>query len=217
VRAIVLPVRSLDSAKSRLADVLTPIERAALTLAMLEDVLDATTVMPGWDTWVLSPDEAVLEIAAGRGVRPVTEAHGPLGTAVVQAETEAADAGVNTLAVVLPDLPLLTPAALTRALHTLGPVVLAPSADGAGTNLLLRRPPAAIDAHFGTDSFRRHLEDAAERDLPTSVIEARELAFDLDAPGDILTVLTDRRRTRTRAVLQEMDAGSRLADDAAAR
>jgi 2-phospho-L-lactate guanylyltransferase len=184
---------------------------------MLEDVLDATTVMPGWDTWVLSPDEAVLEIAAGRGVRPVTEAHGPLGTAVVQAETEAADAGVSTLAVVLPDLPLLTPAALTRALHTLGPVVLAPSADGAGTNLLLRRPPAAIDAHFGTDSFRRHLEDAAEHDLPTSVIEARELAFDLDVPGDILTVLTDRRRTRTRAVLHEMDAGSRLADDAAAR
>ena len=49
MRAIVLPVRSLESSKSRLAEFLTPIERAALTLAMLEDVLDATTVMPGWD------------------------------------------------------------------------------------------------------------------------------------------------------------------------
>jgi len=216
VRALVLPVRSLESSKSRLAEFLTPIERAALTLAMLEDVLDSTTVMPGWATWVLSPDEAVLGIAVTRGVRAVTEEQGPLGAAIAQAEAEAADAGLSTLAVLLPDLPLLTPAALTRALHTLGPVVLAPSADGGGTNLLVRRPPGAIEAHFGTDSFRRHLEDAAERDLPTSVVEARELAADLDVPGDILTVLADRRRTRTRAVLREMDAGSRLADDAAA-
>ena len=42
VRAIALPVKSLDDAKSRLGPVLSPLERAALTLAMLEDVLDAT-------------------------------------------------------------------------------------------------------------------------------------------------------------------------------
>ena len=149
-----------------------------------------------------------------RGDRGARVRSGPRSS---QAEAEAADAGLSTLAVA-PARPAAAHAgrAHPRAAHA-GPVVLAPSADGAGTNLLLRRPPGAIDAHFGTDSFRRHLEDAAERDLPTSVVEARELAADLDVPGDILTVLADRRRTRTRAVLREMDAGSRLADDAAAR
>ena len=62
MHAIVLPVKSLDEAKARLDPALSPVERAALTLAMLEDVLDATLAMPGWETWVLSPDETVLEV-----------------------------------------------------------------------------------------------------------------------------------------------------------
>jgi 2-phospho-L-lactate guanylyltransferase len=210
VRAIVLPVTALDEAKRRLAPVLTPMERAALTLAMLEDVLDATLAMPGWASWVLSPDEAVLEVASRRGARPVTEERPTLTAAMHQAEEEATARGLDALAVVLPDTPLLTPAVLTRALHTLGPVVIGPSADATGTNLLLRRGPDAIASHFGPDSFRRHLQAAAEADLPAAVVEQEEIAFDLDLPGDILTVLRSRHRGRARAVLMEMDAAPRL-------
>ena len=67
----------------------------------------------------------------------------------------------------------MTPHALRAALHTLGPVVVAPSADERGTNLLLRRPPGAIPSRFGPDSFRRHLETTAERGLPIAVVEER--------------------------------------------
>jgi 2-phospho-L-lactate guanylyltransferase len=211
VRAIVLPVRSLDGSKTRLAPVLTAIERAALTLAMLEDVLDATLAMPGWETWVVSPDGAVLEVAAVRGARPLTDTAGALGPALAYAEDEGAAAGLGSLAVLLPDTPLITPAALTRALHTLGPVVIAPSADGIGTNLLLRRPPSVMPSSFGRDSFRRHVEAAAERDLPIAVVETGEIGFDLDVPGDILTMLRNGRRGRTRQVLEEMEAAPRVA------
>ena len=68
MRAIAIPVKSLARSKSRLARLLSPLERAALTLAMLEDVLDATLAVPGWESWVVSPDEAVLEIAARRNI-----------------------------------------------------------------------------------------------------------------------------------------------------
>jgi 2-phospho-L-lactate guanylyltransferase len=210
MHAIVLPVKSLDAAKARLDPVLTPIERAALTLAMLEDVLDATLALPGWVTWVLSPDETVLEVGVRRGATALPEEEPPLSHAIRQAETEALGSGVDALAVLLPDTPLVTATALTRTLHTLGPVVLAPSADEHGTNLLLRRPPTAIDARFGLDSFRRHLEAAAEADLPVSVVERAELAFDLDEPDDILTVLRSPRASRTRAVLRELGADERL-------
>jgi 2-phospho-L-lactate guanylyltransferase len=118
---------------------------------------------------------------------------------------------MNALAVLLPDTPLLTPAALTRALHTLGPVVIAPSTDGTGTNLLLRRPADALPSRFGRDSYRRHLEAAAERDLPVAVVEDPAIAFDLDVPDDILTVLRDGPRGRTRQVLEEMEAAPRVA------
>jgi 2-phospho-L-lactate guanylyltransferase len=209
VRAIVLPVKSLDESKGRLAPVLSPLERAALTLAMLEDVMDATLLMPGWDTWVISPDETVLEIAARRGAASIVEERPPLANAIRQVEVDATERGADALAVLLPDTPLVTAVALTRALHTLGPVVLAPAANEAGTNFLLRRPPGAIASEFGPDSYRRHLEAAAEADIPAAVIGAPELAFDVDDPSDILTLARTPRPGRTADVIEELDLPGR--------
>ena len=210
MRVLAVPVKSLSRAKSRLSPALSDLERGALTLAMLEDVLDASLGVPGWETWVVSPDEVALEIAARRGARPVTEATPPLAKAIRQVETLAKEEGAGTLAILPADVPLVTVETLHVALRTLGAVVLAPSADGAGTSLLLRRPPKAIPSRFGPDSFRRHVQLAADRGLPVSVVERQELSFDVDRPGDILTLLADGRRGRTREVCLEMDLDARL-------
>lgn len=210
MRVVAVPVKSLSRAKTRLSPALTGLERGALTLAMLEDVLDAALSVPGWETWVISPDEVALEVAAGRGARPIPEAKPPLANAIRQVEAKAKQEGAGALAVLPADVPLVTVDTLHEALRTLGAVVLARSADGSGTSLLLRRPPRAIPARFGPDSFRRHLELAAERGLPVSVVERRELSFDVDRPDDILTLLADGRRGRTREVCLQMDLGARL-------
>lgn len=211
MRALALPVKSLGHAKSRLAPLLTPLERGALTLAMYEDVLDVTLALDGWQTWVVSPDEGVLEIALRRGAHAITEERPSLRAAVRQLEAEATARVIEAFAILPADTPLLSLEALTAAVHTLGPVVIAPSADERGTNLLLRRPPEAIPSRFGPDSFRRHLETAAERDLPTAVVERAELAFDLDEPNDILTLMEARRPGRTLDVCRDMDLAGRLA------
>jgi 2-phospho-L-lactate guanylyltransferase len=210
VRIVAIPVKSLSRAKTRLRPHLTPLERGALTLAMLEDVLDASQAVPGWETWVVSPDEVALEIAARRGARPVAEDKPPLANAIRQAESLAKEAEASALAIVPADLPLITAETLGQALHTLGAVVLAPSADGGGTSLLLRRPPRAIPARFGRDSFRRHVELAEARGLPVSIVQRRELSFDVDRPDDILTLLAEGRAGRTREVCIDMDLGSRV-------
>lgn len=211
MRVIALPVKSLADAKGRLDPVLTPLERGALTLAMLEDVLDVTLGLSGWETWVISPDETVLEIAMARGSHAIEEERPPLSNAVRQVEEEAEGRLVDTLAVLLPDTPFVTQRALTRVLRTLGAVVVAPSLDEGGTNLLVRRPPGCIGARFGHDSYRRHLEAAEEAGAPAAVVDSDELAFDLDLPGDILTVLTAGREGRTLQVCRELDLGARLA------
>ena len=210
MRIVAVPVKSLSRAKTRLSPALTGLERGALTLAMLEDVLDAALSVPGWATWVVSPDEVALEIAAGRGARPIAEAKPPLANAIRQVEAKAKEEGANALAVLPADVPLVTVDTLHEALRTLGAVVLARSADGLGTSLLLRRPPRAIPARFGPDSFRRHVELAQARGLPVSIVERRELSFDVDRPDDILTLLADGRRGRTREVCLQMDLGARL-------
>jgi len=210
MRVVAVPVKSLSRAKTRLSPALTGLERGALTLAMLEDVLDAALSVPGWETWVVSPDEVALEIAAGRGARPIAEAKPPLANAIRQVEAKAKEEGSNALAILPADVPLVTVNTLHEALRTLGAVVLARSADGLGTSLLLRRPPRAIPARFGPDSFRRHVELAQARGLPVSIVERRELSFDVDRPDDILTLLADGRRGRTREVCLQMDLGARL-------
>jgi 2-phospho-L-lactate/phosphoenolpyruvate guanylyltransferase len=211
VRAIALPVKSLGHAKTRLSSLLTPLERGALALAMFEDVLDETLAVDGWETWVVSADESVLEIALARNAHGIVEEQPSLRSAIHQIEAEAAARQSDALAILHADTPLVTSEALRAALHTLGPVVIAPSADERGTNLLLRRPPGTIPSRFGPDSFRRHLETAAERGLPTAVVEREELSFDLDEPGDILTVLEARRPGRTLDVCRDMDLAGRLA------
>jgi 2-phospho-L-lactate guanylyltransferase len=210
MRVVAVPVKSLSRAKTRLSPALTGLERGALTLAMLEDVLDAALSVPGWETWVVSPDEVALEIAAGRGARPIPEAKPPLANAIRQVEAKARQDGASALAVLPADVPLVTVETLHEALRTLGAVVLARSADGSGTSLLLRRPPRAIPARFGPDSFRRHVELAEARGLPVSIVERPELSFDVDRPDDILTLLADGRRGRTREVCLQMDLGARL-------
>jgi 2-phospho-L-lactate/phosphoenolpyruvate guanylyltransferase len=210
VRIVAVPVKSLSRAKTRLGSQLSALERGALTLAMLEDVLDATQEVPGWDTWVVSPDEVALEVAARRGIRAIAESKPPLANAIRQVEILAKERDADALTILPGDLPLVTSESLHEAFRTLGAVVLARSGDGAGTSLLLRRPPRAIPARFGPDSFRRHVELAAARGLPVAVVERPELSFDLDRPGDILTLLSSGRRGRTREVCLQMDLAERL-------
>ena len=210
MRVVAVPVKALSRAKTRLSPALTGLERGALTLAMLEDVLDVALSVPGWETWVVSPDEVALEIAARRGARAVVEEKPPLANAIRQVEALAKKEKASALAILPADVPLVTVETLHEALRTLGAVVLARSADGAGTSLLLRRPPRAIPARFGPDSFQRHLQLAADRDLPVAIVERPELSFDVDRPDDILTLLADGRRGRTREVCLQMDLGARL-------
>lgn len=210
MRIIAVPVKSLDRSKGRLSAVLTPLERATLTLAMLEDVLDACLEHQGWDTWVISPDETVLEVAATRRAIPVAEERGPLGQAIHQVEALARERDADALAVLPADLPLLTAVALGAALHTIGPVVLSPAGDGIGTSLLLRRPPRSIPARFGPDSFARHRQLAEAKGLPVAVVREETLAFDLDLPGDILRLLGTEDPGRTREVAIGMELETRL-------
>ena len=211
MRVIAVPVKSLEEAKRRLSRVLSPAERAVLTLAMLEDVLDACQQQEGWEIWVVSRDEAALELAVRRGARPLQEQGRSLLGAIRQTEL-----GIrgrwSSLAVVLADLPLLTPSTLTRAL-SMGrttQVVAAPAGSDGGTNLLLRRPPTAIPARFGRSSFERHRAEAYRRGVTFREARIPELGFDLDRPSDLARVVEGSRRTRTRAVCMELGVAERL-------
>jgi len=210
MRTVVVPVRRLDAAKTRLASLLTPAERGAVALAMARDVIAASAAQSDWETWVVSADPGVLAAAGGAGAEPVPEEGTGLRAAVVQAERRARSRGVSELAVVLADLPWITPASLRRALEPADSIVGVRAESDGGTNALVRRPPTAIPALFGRLSFARHQEAALRAGLTLRGVDSEELAFDLDRPDDVRRLLEDGRAGGTRDVCSQLGVAARL-------
>jgi 2-phospho-L-lactate guanylyltransferase len=214
MRVVAVPVQAPTRSKTRLSSVLSEPERAALTVALMHDVLDACLSQSGWEVWVVASSRAVLNEAAARGARPVEETGRTLLGAVRQVEGGLPGSG-DELAMVLGDLPWLTAEELRAALATPGPVVAAPAASDGGTNVLVRRPPAVIPARFGRASFARHRWEAGRAGVELIPVRAPGLEHDLDRPADLARLVASGRRGRTLAVCLEMDLPERLLERAA--
>jgi len=178
-----IPLKSLAEAKGRLAPELGPIERRLLAIAMLEDVLDAVRATEGLGRpVVVSPDREVWRRADALGCAVVEEPAGGDLDAALRLAAGAAAAG-SPLLVVAADLPLATGDALGRAVGALAraaPVVVAPSRDGTGTNVLGWRDPASFAPAFGEGSAARHL---ATRGAVR--VDDERLALDVDTAEDL--------------------------------
>ena len=216
MQVIAVPVKALGRSKTRLAPLLTPAERATLTLALLDDVLTAATAQPAWEVWLVSSDPAVLEAGVRWGARPVAEMGHTLLQAVRQVEEELRGSG--ELAVLLGDLPYLRAEELAAALATPGSVVAAPAASDGGTNLLLRRPPSVIPARFGRASFAKQPYwgrpisgwGARRVRLGLAELHAPGLELDLDRPEDVAALMASKQNGRARAACMRMGLETRL-------
>lgn len=178
----VVPQKTFDHAKSRLAPVLAPPARRALARALFEHVLDVLARSPVRGSLVVTDGEDVAALAAARGARALI-APGPLGRAV---DAALGSLGRTRALVVMADLPLLAPADVSVACTLLAAhdVVLVPDHRGAGTGALGLRRPGVLPSCFGhPDSFARHL--GAARGLRVAVHHSPGLAFDLDEPEDL--------------------------------
>lgn len=188
----IVPVKSLEVAKSRLAPALRPEERRALCLGMLEHVLGAlaATRRIGHRV-VVSPDPQVLSLARRRGGLPVRDPGLELNDALRLGVAAALARGAEAVMMLPVDLPLLRgrelKRLLARAVEEPCVVVARAAADG-GTNALLVRPPGALEPCFGAKSFEAHCRQARERGISLHIFEAPGLALDLDTPESLAAV-----------------------------
>ena len=215
MRVLAVPVKSLPGAKTRLSAVLSSSERAALMVALLEDVLEACLAQSGWETWVISPDPQLRTVAATGGARPIEERGTTLLQAVRQVEGTMGS-GPESLAIVLGDLPYLTAEELRGVLEADGQVVAAPAASDGGTNVLVRRPPSVIRARFGPASFDKHRWAARRAGIAMTEVHGRGLEHDLDRPEDLAALMASGHQGHTLSACIRMGLKSRLFPNAAA-
>ncbi|AEM56146.1 2-phospho-L-lactate guanylyltransferase [Haloarcula hispanica N601] len=175
---LVVPVSGSDP-KTRLASVLSPDERRDFTEAMLADVVDAVTAA-GHEPDVIST--APLDCAA-----PLTVDDRGLDPLVNDLLASIVTDGDGALAVVMADLPLVTPKSIERLLAPDADVVLAPGLGGGTNAFVCRHPEFRVDYHGA--SIRDHRQIARDVGASVTEVDSRRLATDIDEPGDLAEVL----------------------------
>jgi 2-phospho-L-lactate guanylyltransferase len=183
----VVPVKALAEAKSRLANMMSPEQRAALALEMLRHVLNVIT-----RSGVVDQIAVVGPTAEGLNLPPnvihVKQTIPGLNHALGQGKEWAIARGVDALLVVLGDLPLLTPddlASIVQLGSDSGTVVLAPDRHNAGTNIMLAHPASLARFAFGIDSYPKHIKLHREAGATVETYISPGTALDMDTPADL--------------------------------
>jgi len=191
-----VPVRSLERAKTRLALALDPEERLALAAGLtgrtLRALAEARAAGDVCDVVVASDDHVALAAAVAEGAVPLPLDGHDLFLDMRTARERAIVGGATAVIVVPTDLAGVSAAAVAevaaaarRALGSGQPlVVIVSDRAGEGTNTLLVSPPRAIDFAFGPGSRARHV--AAAHAAGAVLVEmGGPLTLDLDTPEDL--------------------------------
>jgi 2-phospho-L-lactate/phosphoenolpyruvate guanylyltransferase len=201
----VIPVKPLRDSKSRLAHILTPDERAELTVSLLRRTLDVMDeVEEVARTLVVSRDPAVLKIARAHGAHTFGEGDRQgLNLALARAAHIAAAHQAAGILIVPADLPLVSREDIKMMISGAVPsdnghrsngyhyaqraISICPDQKNEGTNALLICPPTGFTFHYGEDSLALHLAEAGRLGMPRRIIHAPGLKFDLDNDEDWAT------------------------------
>jgi 2-phospho-L-lactate guanylyltransferase len=191
---VVIPVRSLEGAKSRLGAVLDAEERRELVEHLLRRTVAVALATPAVTrVLVVSPDPEVLAVAQAAGAEGLRQTSAGLNPGLVEARAAMAPTRHGRMLVVPGDLPAVSVEALSRLLRaaddastTAGVVVLAPDRHGRGTNALLLDPAGIIEPDFGGDSRDAHARLALAAGAAYREVADDDIALDLDTPDDLL-------------------------------
>jgi 2-phospho-L-lactate guanylyltransferase len=180
---LVIPVKRLAIAKSRLADAY-PQHRPEFALAFAVDTTAAALATPMVSgVVVVTGDPAVSAAAAALGARVVPdEPDDGLNAAIAHGADLAASDG-HGVAALSADLPALRPAELTSVLAACGTgrsfVIDLP---GTGTTFLAAGPGVRLDPRFGVGSALAHQASGA---LPIDHPDIVSVRRDVDTAADL--------------------------------
>jgi len=217
-----VPVKGLDSAKTRLAEFLSPEERIWLVEHMLRGVLGViASSVPAPNRWMVTPDPKAMAIAAEFGftvlpeLRQATESYS-VDAACLYMETQ----GVEGVLRVPLDLPMLDIPSFRdlcaaipryRTPTSVAPYsLLVPSHDRNGTNALYRSPPLWYASRFGNDSLNKHRDEVRKAGGAVKLYPQEGFALDIDAPEDLAKLLELDIQGTLRTWLESQDIPRRL-------
>ncbi|WP_327326310.1 2-phospho-L-lactate guanylyltransferase [Streptomyces sp. NBC_01210] len=189
--SLVVPLKPLVLAKSRLAEAADDILRPHLALAFAQDTVAAALACPAVRGVAVVTDDpaAAVELAAlGARIVPDAPAAGLNAALAHGAEAVRAVRPAAAVAALNADLPALRPAELARVLATASvfPRAFLTDAAGIGTTFLSAAPGVELRPAFGGRSRLRHMASGAAEILLDGVDSVRQ---DVDTGDDLKAAL----------------------------
>lgn len=183
---VLIPLKHLAAAKSRLAPALSVAERTRLMAAMVAHVVRTAVAADAGRVVLVSSDPAAPALAGRLGVACVSDAGLPWNQGLMHARAHL-PGPAGAVLYLAGDLPLLEVGDVAAVIEAGGSstAVLGRAHDG-GTNALWVCPATALEPAFGTPrSAAVHAARAVEHGLGVVVIDRPGLARDVDTPADL--------------------------------
>lgn len=181
---ILIPVKRLDRAKSRLASVLPEAPRRALVLEMLDHVLEVSQSAGAVYVVTVDPEAQIRAEQHGASIIASENDYG-----LVPALSGARVAlGVGDCLILPADLPLIESGdvrMLAETGRTSGRPVVVPCRYGQGTNALYLPMETRGALAFGTGSFRKHMANLVGPAGPALSMTNSRIGFDVDSMSDL--------------------------------
>ncbi|MER7181116.1 2-phospho-L-lactate guanylyltransferase [Streptomyces hyaluromycini] len=188
---LVIPLKPLAQAKSRLADTAADGLRPSLALAFAQDTVAAALACQSVKDVAVVTDDTLAgrELSAlGARIVPDTPARGLNAALRHGAAAVRASRPESPVAALNADLPAVRPLELARVLDAAAefPRAFLPDAAAIGTTLLAAAPGRELAPAFGLDSRARHAASGAEELRLAGVDSVRQ---DVDTGADLRAAL----------------------------
>lgn len=190
---VIVPIKRYAHAKTRLAGVLAPVERARLARLLAETVLTGlAAARRATSVQVVSDEPALAQLCRPYGFSLLTDdKNAPgLNAAVERGLALARLAGHRRVAVVHADLPLFQASAFDamadRYLAVPGPcTTIVTDMAGEGTNLLFTNTDPCLPCLYGRASASRHAAAARALGCSVNIVRCTPFSVDCDWPEDL--------------------------------
>ena len=189
IRWAVVPMKPLEEAKSRLAAILTPVEKRNLVLSLFTHTIVQLQECDKFEgIAVITADPVIAALAEKMNIHVISEARpSDLNTSLNEALPFLKDNKLNGMMILPGDLPYLNARVLSDMVSEIEPhhtMMISPDHLLKGTNALYINPIDNLPFSYGENSFTRHIEFARQMHYNVKIYLSDNIKVDIDSPED---------------------------------
>lgn len=207
-----IPVKRLSESKKRLSTIFKLGERRGFAIAMLKDVLKATSLSRVDRTVIIGSDQIVQDLSSDFKAFFLPDTGEELNQVIGYATEWCIGEEAESVLILPADIPLITSSEIDKIISLCSEkpsVAISTSYDG-GTNALMCKPPDIMPSHFGAGSFEKHINEASRKGVTAKIYRSPRLSLDIDSPQDLKRFLEIGKGTEAYRFLKQNEMDKRL-------